>query len=232
MVSRYNAPDGPAQTFKELQNPDLRSNKILQMTQSTAPGDAASLGQLVTYATPAQRQQISAGVLNQMGTKPDGSFDMATWMRNYGKTTDAARTMLFGPQDTGLQADLNNLATVQRSMSQSAASKNFPNTAGALAVINAIGAIGGELASGNVGAAAGAAGSTFVGPPTVGKLLSSQPFVRWLSGTGTVSPNGAAWGEYLGRLAAVAKADPSIANEVSALRQKLPEQLPPSDSAH
>ena len=229
MVSRYNAPDGPAQTFKELQNPDLRGNKILNMTQSTAPGDAAGLGQIVTYATPAQRAQISAGVLNQMGTRPDGTFDMGTWMRNYGKTTDAAKNMLFGTRDTGLQGDLDNLATVQRGMSQSAASKNFPNTAGALAVINAIGAIGGELAEGNVGGALGAAGSTFVGPPTVGKLLSSQPFVRWLSGTGSVNPaSTGAWGEYLGRLAGVAKADPSIANEVQALRQKLPEQLQPT----
>src|SRR4029077_6129577 len=90
MVSRYNAENGPAQTFKDLQNPDLRSNKLLQMTQSTTPGDAASLGQLVTYATPAQRAQISAGVLSQMGTRPDGSFDMGTWLRNYGKTSDAA----------------------------------------------------------------------------------------------------------------------------------------------
>jgi hypothetical protein len=230
MVSRYNAPGGPAQTFKELQNPDLRSNKLLQMTQSTAPGDQASLGQVVTYASPAQRQQMAAGVLNTMGTKPDGTFDMTTWLRNYGKTTPAARTLLFGPKDTGLQADLDNLATVQRSMSQSAASKNFSNTAGAmgiLGIINAIGAIGGDIAGGHLGAAGGAGLTSFIGPQTVGKLMSSQPFVRWLSGAGTVNPgNGAAWGEYLGRLAAVAKADPSIANEVQALRQKLPEQQP------
>jgi hypothetical protein len=230
MVSRYNAPGGPAQTFKELQNPDLRSGKLLQMTQSTAPGDQASLGQVVTHASPAQRQQISAGVLNQMGTNPDGSFSMSTWMRNYGKTTPAARTMLFGPQDTGLQADLDNLATVQRSMSQSAASKNFSNTAGAmgmLGIIGALGTMGAQVASGNLKAAGGTALSSFIGPPAVGKLLSSQPFVRWLSGAGTVNPaNGAAWGQYLGRLGAVAQADPSIANEVQALRQKLPEQQP------
>jgi hypothetical protein len=226
MVSRYNAPGGPAETFKELQNPDLRSNKLLTMTQSTAPGDAASLGQIVNYATPAQSQQLASGVLGQMGAKPDGTFDMSTWLRNYGKVTPAARTMLFGPQDTGLQADLDNLVTVQRGMAQSAASKNFPNTAGALAVINAIGAIGGDIASGNLGAAVGAAGSTFAGPPMVGRLLSSQPFVRWLSGTAAVNPNGAAWGDYLGRLGGVAVADPGIADAVTALRRKLPEQQP------
>jgi len=81
------------------------------------------------------------------------------------------------------------------------------------------------VGAGNVGGALGAAGSTFVGPPTVGKLLSSQPFVRWLSGTGSVNPaSTGSWGEYLGRLAGVAKADPSIANEVAALRQKLQPQ--------
>jgi hypothetical protein len=224
MVTRYNAPGGPAETFRELQNPDLRSNKILNMTQSTAPGDAASLGQLVTYASPAQRQQISAGVLSQMGTKPDGSFDMTTWLRNYGKTTQAARNMLFGPQDTGLQGDLDNLATVQRSMSQSAGSKNFPNTAGVLAVITALGEMGNSLLSGEIGSAAKVGAATFGGPIVAGKMLTSGPFVRWLSGAGAINPSGGAWGEYLGRLAAVAKDDPSISNEVAALRQKLQPQ--------
>src|SRR4029077_3602181 len=116
MVSRYNAENGPAQTFKDLQNPDLRSNKLLQMTQSTTPGDAASLGQLVTYATPAQRAQISAGVLSQMGTRPDGSFDMGTCLRNYGKHQGAPKSLIYGPQDIGLQADHANLETVQQSM--------------------------------------------------------------------------------------------------------------------
>jgi hypothetical protein len=222
MVSRYNAPGGPAETLRELQNPDARSDKLLRMTQSTAPGDAASLGQVVTYATPAQRQQISAGVLNQMGVKADGTFDMGTWMRNYAKTTDAAKTMLFGPQDTGLQADLDNLATVQKTMSQSAANKNFSNTAGVLVIMNALAAAGGDLATGHLGAAATALGSNLVGPPLVGAMMSSRPFVRWLSGAGAVNPqNGAAWGEYLGRLAGVAQADPSIANQVAALRQQL-----------
>jgi hypothetical protein len=50
--------------------------------------------------------------------------------------------------------------------------------------------------------------------------------VRWLSGTAAVNPNGAAWGDYLGRLGGVAVADPSIADAVTALRRKLPEQQP------
>ena len=56
MVSRYNAENGPAQTFKDLQNPDLRSNKLLQMTQSTAPGDALQNpgADQQNYASPAQ----------------------------------------------------------------------------------------------------------------------------------------------------------------------------------
>jgi hypothetical protein len=209
-----------------LQNPDLRANKLLTMTQSTTPGDAASLGQLMNYASPAQARQISSGVLGQMGTRPDGTFDMSTWLRNYGKTTDAARTMLWGPSDTGLQADLDNLATVQRSMSQSAGSKNFPNTAGTLAVITALGDMGADLMSGNVAGAARTGAATIGGPMLAGRLLTSQPFVRWLSGTAAVNPNGAAWGDYLGRLGGVAVADPSIADAVTALRRKLPEQQP------
>jgi hypothetical protein len=229
MVERFNS--GPGQTFADLANPDRRGNTIAKMMQSTAPGDAQSLGQLSLYASPAERQQLQAGVIQQLGSKPDGSFDMPTWLQNYSKTTPTARNIMFGSDQTpgSLQYDLNNLATVQKTMGQSAAYRNFPNTAASLAVLSGLSSIGTHLMTGNLGAAAATGAGTFAMPYAAGRLMTSQPFTRWLAGTAGVNADTAgAWANHLARLGTVAQADPSVAGLVQQFRTQLPEQLPQS----
>jgi len=231
MVTAYRAPGGPAETLQQLMDPATRADRLTRMMQSTAPEDQASLGHLVQYATPAQRQQLAAGTIEQMGQNPadkDAGFDMTRWMSNYKRMTQPAKDMMFGPTGSAgsLQGALDDLATVQRSMGASAANKNFSNTAPTFAINTALAAITGALAGGKIGAAA-ASTLPLVAPATTGKLMTSQPFVRWLTGTWGVNGNDAAqWAAHLARLGTVAKADPSVASLVSQLRQQLPDQLP------
>jgi hypothetical protein len=231
MVSAYRAPDGPAETFAALMDPARRSDRLTQMMQSTKPADQASLVHLMQYATPAQRQELAAGTIQQMGTTKDGTFDMPTWFNNYKATSQPARDLMFGPGGPAgsLQSDLNNLATVQRTMSESAAAKNFSNSAPTYAVISALtslGALAGHLVAGEPGLAAGTA-IGLGGPIAAGRLMTSRPFVKWLTGTwGVNGADAAQWGAHLGRLAAVTQADPRVADLVTQLRQQLPTQLP------
>lgn len=231
MVARYNAPDGPAETFAALMDPARRADRLTTMMQSTKPADQDALAHLVHYATPEQRQELAAGAIQQMGVTKDGTFDMPTWFNNYKATKQPARDLLFGPGGSqgSLQNDLNNLETVQRTMSKSASAANFPNTAPTYAVIAGLGALGGlagHVMSGDLGAAASALGG-IAAPPALGRLMTSQPFVKWLTGTWAVNGADAAqWGAHLARLGAVAQADPKVASLVAQLRQQLPDQLP------
>ena len=183
------------------------------------------MANLVTSANPAQRQTLSAGVIQNLGLKPDGTFDPATFLQNYGKTTQNARDMLFGPAQGGIQGDLNNLATVQGTMAGSAANKNFSNTAPVLATINALGSLFTGLATGS--AKAGLASlAPLAGSEGAGRVMSSRPFVQWLTGTYGVNPAAAnAWTNHLARLGTVAVADPGLRDFVTQLRGALPEQI-------
>ena len=231
MVTAYRAPNGPAETFGDLVDPAKRADTITRMMQSTAPQDQNALAHLVQYATPEQRQQLAAGTIQQMGSNPadrGAGFDMTRWQGNYNRMTQTAKDMMFGPTGTqgGLQDSLDNLNTVQRSMSASAANKNFSNTSPTYAVTTALASMTGALAAGKLGAALGAA-VPLVAPSLAGRLMTSQPFVKWLTGTyGVNGLDAAQWAAHLGRLGAVAVADPGIADAVTQLRQQLPEQLP------
>jgi hypothetical protein len=232
MVAAYHAPDGPADTFAALMDPARRADRLTTMMQSTKSEDQNALAHLVHYATPEQRQELAAGTIQQMGTTKDGSFDMPTWFNNYKATSQNARDLLFGPGGTqgSLQNDLNNLATVQRTMSASATAKNFSNTTPTYAVISGLTALGdilGHAYAGEYGSAAGI-GLGLMAPPALGRLMSSQPFVKWLTGTwGINGADAAQWGAHLARLGTVAQVDPRVAGLVAQLRQQLPDQLPP-----
>jgi hypothetical protein len=227
MVASYKAAGGPAETFAELADPAKQASAITRLAQSTAPEDQVSLAHLMSpqFSNVADRGTIRAGVLQQMGTKSDQTFDMPTWLRAYDRMPQPQKDLLFGYQGApgSLQGDLGNLATVQRQMGSSAGYRNFPNTAPTIAMLNGIAALTTGVLSGDVGKAAMVGASTFGGPWAAGKLLTSQPFVKWMAGTYGVNPASAAqWGSHLGRLAGVAEADPGIAHLVTQLRAQLP----------
>jgi hypothetical protein len=139
--------------------------------------------------------------------------------------------LMFGPGSApgSLQRDLNNLETVQRTMSASSAAKNFSNTAPSYAVVTGLATLGdiaGHLWAGELGSATGL-GIGLAAPPALGRLMTSQPFVKWLTGTwGVNGADAAQWARHLARLGTVAQADPRVAGLVTQLRQQLPDQLP------
>jgi hypothetical protein len=210
---------GPSETFEKLMDSGTRADAVLKLTQSTRPEDQLATKWLVdpAYTTPAQQAQVRAGLINQMGIKPDGEFDMATWARNYGRMQPPQKALLFGPG--GLSDDLDNLATVQGGMRQSGTQANFSGTAATAATLAALS----KMAGADPFTAAGVGAAAFGSPYLAARLMTSGPFVRWLSGAGAVG--GSNWGEHVARLGAVAAADPSISPLIDQLRAALPATL-------
>jgi hypothetical protein len=230
LVARYMAPNGPNETMASLADPKTNAMALTRLATSTAPADAQSLMHLWSAASPAQQGEIQAGLIQRLGTPPSGAdFDPGVFLRNYQKTTDGARDLVFGPQGTPQRDALDNLMTVQRTLGTSAGYRGTSNTGAVLAAVNALSAMGGHLIAGAPGAAAGAGVGTFGGPWAAGKLLTSAPFSRWLAGTYGVNANQAGqWARHLGQLGAVSAADPAISDLVTRYRAGLPETLPGS----
>ena len=232
LVSNYMADGGPNDTMTRLSDPATNANALPRLAQSTATADQNSLMHLWSAASPEQKQEIQAGMIQKLGTPASGAdFDPATFARAYQKTTGGARDMVFGTQGTPLRDSLDNLMTVQKTVATSAANKNAPNTAPTLAIIAAMSGIAHYAMTGSPGQAAGVAASTFGAPWAAGKLMTSAPFVRWLSSTWGV--NGARadqWARHLGRLGAVTAADPAMGDLVTRFRAGLPDTLPDAEA--
>jgi hypothetical protein len=223
-VTRYMADDGPASTMRTLADPGTGANRLTRMMQSSTPQDADSLAHLWSYANPGQQGEVRAGIIQQAGTMPDGTWSPQTFLTNYGKMNQSAKDMVFGYQGSpgSLQSDLDNFATVQQQMARSASQENRSRSGIALAIVSALNGIAGHLVAGEPGAAAAAGATAFGGPWVAGKVMTSQPFTKWLTSTWGIQPgNAAAWGEHLARLATVAQLDPSIAPIVGQLHDTL-----------
>lgn len=222
--------NGPSNTLDSLAK---ESNKgtVLQnlMTNNSvkAQGDFATMwGQ----ATPQQQGMLQAGVMNTLGDTPKG-FDMGTFVRNYARLNGPQRDLMFGSGPGSLGQSLDNLSTVQNSISEQLATRGHSNTASVLlfnSLINALGGVGGAALHGAEGSAAGLAAATAI-PYGAARLLQSRPFVNALAGSGLAANAGKAgwYGDAVGRLAAAGQADPSITGLVNQYVSSLPPEPQP-----
>lgn len=97
---------------------------------------------------------------------------------------------------------------------------NPSGTARGAIVGGAVVGAGERLMAGDIPAAAGILGATTIAPYITAKMITNPTFVRWLAGAETFG-KGASRDAMVGRLAAIAEANPEIRDETLRLQQVL-----------
>lgn len=176
---------------------------------------------------------ITASLLNQMGKATAGAqdatgevFSPATFLTNFNKLAPEAKKVLFsGKRYAGLTPELDKLTRVLSSLKEVQNVANTSNTGRSMIYYSTLQTLTGALLGGQAsgtpeGTLLGAAGA-LVAPRVAAKLITSPAFAKWLT-TPVTSTN--ALGPHIGRLFAIAKANPEIKDEIAqyaqALRQK------------
>lgn len=183
---------------------------------------------------------VSATIIQKMGFKnfgneADDAFSVNTFLTNWNSISDEAKQTLFSQIKGGKAArqSLDELVSVFQSMSQSTRLGNFSNTAGAvhtLQLMDALGSdatklvLGGLAISGSPGLAAAGLSATIMGkvvtPIAAAKLITHPAFVKWLA-EGPAVQTGAGVGRHIGRLLAIAEANPEIREQIHEFSDKL-----------
>jgi hypothetical protein len=186
-------------------------------------GNGARLRQLFQAMPKGETRSVAATLINRMGQPTKGAaeivdgtgFSFNTFLTNWNNLSPQARRAAFPPETVDA---LNKLAVVSRGVKQAGAAANTSNTARAIGVqvaispllwwVNPLAAIGGGAAQ-----------------YSVGKLMASPRFARWLAGAPKTA-NPAAQRAYVGKLAGIARAEPAIANEIGLFTRAANDNLP------
>jgi hypothetical protein len=200
-----------------------------------AKDGGSKLAALRRNMLPEEWDIVSASVFDDLGKAAPGVqgaegglFSASTFLTNYNKLAPEAKAALFGGKRyAGLRPKIERLARGVAAIKDTAATRGHSNTARMLGVMGLIGAGGTSailIASGDIKGGAAAIGGALLAPRAAAKLMTNPRFVGWLADTATnVSGNYTGIGAQLGRLTAIAKADPEIREEIyqyfSALRQ-------------
>jgi hypothetical protein len=165
-----------------------------------------------------EADSVRATIINRLGRPSagagevvdEGSFSFERFLTNWNNMTPRARATVF---PRGSIDALNDLATIAASIKRAGQSMNHSNTTRAVGVQAAIS--GGLFWLEPLTAIGGAAGQY-----SVGRLLASPRFARWLSGSTRVT-NARAQQAYISRLGDIGRAEPALARELEALRSGL-----------
>lgn len=179
---------------------------------------------------PQEWDQVAGSTLWKMGQATPGQqgasgnlFSPATFLTSWNAMSPEAKMTLFGgTRYATLRPALDRLVRVSSAVKDTAATRNTSNTTRSLAVLGLLGASG-TLATGDVQGGAAAIAGGILAPRATAKLLTNRKFVDWLANTASRPANYNGWGASMGRLVAIAKAEPEIREEiyqyVSAMRE-------------
>jgi len=203
--------DIPEQVYRSIFGPEVSKLKNYPATQ---------LNKLYKSLDPETQKVVSSEFVRRMGNANAGSqglsgdtFSPATFMTNWNTMPETAKRVVF--KDAGTRSALDDLATISASMKDKSAILNNSNTAGTSLMLQLMmaplaGFAGGEMTG--IGGAAGAAAA--LSPAAAAKLMTSKPFIKWLTKTASDGTSEKALGANLGRLYAIAEANPEIKNEL------------------
>ncbi len=190
-------------------------------------GDSARIARLMRSLPEDEAATVRATIFSKMGDAPAGRqnmdgdvFSPADYATQWAKLDHRAKSVLFPGAE--YRQDLDDIARIADAMKRSA---EFANTSRTALAGNGIGLVTMALA-GSPLAAGGVAGTQF----SVGKLLASPRFARWLA-SGVRKPNGPATLAHINRLSAIAAAEPNIGNEVLRLQERLAGAFTPQRAA-
>lgn len=209
--------------------------KAFRYVMNTRKDGGTILRKLRDEFTDDEWKDVSATVIQKMGFKnfgneADDAFSPSTFLTNYRSIADEAKDALFGASDKELRQNLDKLTDVFTAIQNNARLGNFSNTASVMHLLDTLAVLGvdttalaGQLMRGG---SPRAASTSLVGnvvgrllmPNQVAKLMTNPKFVEWLA-TPVTRKNGI--GSHVGRLAAIAKANPEIQEEVRLYLQAL-----------
>jgi len=205
--------------------------KAFKFAIDAAQDGGSKLARLRRSFTPAEWDTVAASVLGRMGRATAGAqdasqnvFSVSTFLTNYSKLAPEAKVALFGGRRyADLQPELDRLVRVASALKSTERAANPSGTARHLMAFATLGTLGGALGlflGGDASTAAQGVGATIVAPAVAARLISSPRFVNWLAESARVPANGIS--AHVGRLVAIAKAEPAIKGAIqqymSALR--------------
>ncbi|QDZ07449.1 hypothetical protein FPZ24_08120 [Sphingomonas panacisoli] len=160
-----------------------------------------------------EANDVRASVIGGLGRATNGTqnaegdaFSLAKFLTNYNEIGENAKRAYFGPE---ARAALNDLARIADGAKEAAKYANRSNTGGSVA----------NLATGATGLLGlPVLAKVLVGQYAAGRLLASPRVARWLARAPRTSLSTPA---YVERLSRIARAEPTIANEVLGLQARL-----------
>lgn len=213
-----------AETLDKIAKMDADAAAFRFAMQGAQDG-GTGLARLRRNFLPEEWDVVAGSVINRLGMARPGAqdaageaFSVSTFLTNWNKLSPEAKKALFGgTRYADLRPDLDRLVQVVGSLKEVEKLTNTSNTARAmftLMTISSLGAAGGAIIGGAEGSGYGAAGTiglSIVAPRAAAKLITSPRFVKWLT-TPPDTVNGI--GPKIGRLLAIAEAEPAIREEI------------------
>lgn len=173
--------------------------EIFKAINPTDPDQANKLRATMRSLDPSQRQMVSEAVVNRLGRATPGKqnelgdvFSSETFLTNWNKLSPGAKAQLF-PEES-MRSNLDSIAKVAANLREG--SKQFANPSGTAGAVAPYGLFAMGF-TGNLPAAAGLIGSTYVGS----KMLTNPNVVNWLAKASTTRPEGMA--AHLSRLGVI-----------------------------
>ena len=201
--------------------------KAFKFALNSGRDGGSALTRMKRHFTKEEWDVVSASVLNQLGNATPGMQDAAgdvfsinTFMTNWNRLAQEAKDALFGSAENKvMRQSLDDLVEVIGELRNIKRYANVSNTSGSihtLLALNALGASGGALATGDVeGAGLGTIATvsgTILAPRLAAKLLTNPSFVTWLSTP--VKEGVSSVPAHIGRLSAISEANPEIKEEI------------------
>jgi hypothetical protein len=200
--------------------PEKAAAAVQAMTKGgKSTGDLKTLAQIRAATVKSGAWDEIASTLIRLGGQPVNSqgrdFNPQTFVNWYADMAQPARNLLFGQGE--LRQSLDQFVAVNQRLMKVNALRNTSNTAGSMAAISTVGALGGMAMSPTIGAKMLAMGA---GNYVMGKAWTNPAFVRWATGLSRAQTAGAAKAQ-IGRLAKLATTNPELRAPLISLQQHL-----------
>ena len=114
-------------------------------------GDYNRLARVREVMSPTEWQDVSGAVVNRMGRGSDNVFSPQAFLTEYGKLSGEGKNVLFGPESNPLRQNLEDIATIARTVKESGKYINRSKTAHVLNSLDMLKKLGAVTAGGALG---------------------------------------------------------------------------------
>lgn len=219
-----------AKTMQKLAAFDA-DEKAFRFAMTASRDGGTGLARMRRHFLPEEWDVVAGSVLSRLGKATPGAqdatgeaFSVATFLTNWSRLAPEAKQALFGGKRYAALAprldDLVEAASSLKGMQRLANTSNTGHVLIGYATLSTVMAALGGLTTGDLQGAGAGIAFGLVGPRVAARLITSPRFVEWLT-TPVTRP--AAVSAHIGRLLAIAEAEPAIREEIhqftEALRQ-------------